>query len=131
MDDVALTGPLEQRLGRWLLDRLVATAVRYGHPFAVVLARSAEPAATAERLAAVLRGADVVVDWGRDELLVLLPDTAADGARTALARLGEAAPEAALTAVAWEGDLAEDLLGRLARGQGAVPAPASGSRSLS
>ena len=33
MDDLSLIGPIEPRLGRWMLDRLVATPVRYGHPF--------------------------------------------------------------------------------------------------
>jgi hypothetical protein len=118
MDD--LTGPVDPRLGAWLLDRLVATAVRYGHPFAVVLARTPVPEATAERLAAVLRGADVIVAWAPFELLMLLPDTAADGVGPALARLTEAAPEAELSAVSWAGDLAEDLLDRLAGGLGTV-----------
>lgn len=116
MDDVLV----DARLGRWLLDRLVTTAVRYGHPFAAVLARTPTSAETAERLIAVLRGADVVVDRAPCELLVLLPDTDASGASTALARLRAAAPEAEMTAVAWDGDLAEDLLDRLASGLGAV-----------
>jgi hypothetical protein len=120
MDDADLTGPLEKRLARWLLDRLVATGVRYGHPFAVVLARTDDPVATADRLAAVLRGADVVIDWGPGELLALLPDTPPEGASIALARLEDAAPEAELTAVSWQGDLADDLLARVTRGLGAV-----------
>jgi hypothetical protein len=115
-----LTGPLEPRLGRWLLDRLVATAVRYGHPFAIVLARSPERDGTAERLGGVLRGADVLVDWAPGELLALLPDTPPDGASIALARLQDAAPEAELTGVSWQGDLADDLLARVASGLGAV-----------
>ena len=120
MEDADLTAPLEQRLGRCLLDRLVATGVRYGHPFAVVLARTEDPGATTERLAAVLRGADVLVDWAPGELLVLLPDTPPDGAGIALGRLRDTAPEAELTGVSWQGDLADDLLDRLARGLGAV-----------
>jgi hypothetical protein len=120
MEDADLTGPLEKRLGRWLLDRLVATAVRYGHPFAVVLVRTRDADATAERLAGVLRGADVLVDWAPGELLALLPDTPPDGASIALGRLMDAAPEADLTAVSWQGDLADDLLDRVVRGLGAV-----------
>jgi hypothetical protein len=119
VDRIPLNGPLEARLGRWLLDRLVTTAVRYGHPFAIVLARTADPAGTAERVARVLRGADVVVEWEGD-LLLLLPDTAAGGVARALDRLGEAAPEAQLSGVAWSGDLADDLLERAATGLGAV-----------
>jgi hypothetical protein len=120
MAPIPLTGPLEARLGRWLLDRLVATAVRYGHPFAVVLARTPDPAGTAERFGTVLRGADVVVEWGPGELLLLLPDTGPDGAARAADRLGDAAPEAWLSAVTWSGDLADDLLERAKSGLGAV-----------
>jgi hypothetical protein len=119
VDHIPPNGPLEPRLGRWLLDRLVTTAVRYGHPFAIVLARTPEPDATAGRFAAVLRGADVVIDW-EGSLLVLLPDTGADGTARALERLGQAAPEATLSGVTWSGDLAEDLLERAATGLGAV-----------
>jgi hypothetical protein len=120
MDDGTLIGPLEPRLGRWLLDRLVATGVRYGHPFAVVLARTPVPDGTAARLAAVLRGADVIVRWAPYELLLLLPDTGDEGAARALARLEDAAPEAELSGVTWKGDLAADLLERAARGAGAI-----------
>jgi hypothetical protein len=120
MDRIPVNGPLDPRLGRWLLDRLVATAVRYGHPFAIVLARTPDAAGTAERFATVLRGADVVVDWEPGQLLVLLPDTAAGGAGRAADRLGTAAPEAALSAVSWSGDLADDLLERAASGLGAI-----------
>ena len=120
MDDHALIGPIEPRLGRWMLDRLVATAVRYGHPFAVVLARSPVPDATAERFAAVLRGADAIVRWSTYELLLLLPDTPEAGTARALTRLGDAAPEAELSGVTWNGDLADDLLERAFRGAGSV-----------
>jgi hypothetical protein len=123
MGEPPLTGPIEPRLGRWLLERLVVSAVRYGHPFAVALARTSSAEETAERLAAVLRGADVLVAWKPGELLMLLPDTAADGAARALARLRAAAPEAELSAVTWQGDVAEDLLDRLATGLGALRVP--------
>ena len=86
MDDLSLIGPIERRLGRWMLDRLVATAVRYGHPFALVFARTPVPDATAR----------------------------------ALTRLGDAAPEAELSGVTWNGDLADDLLERAFRGAGSV-----------
>jgi hypothetical protein len=120
MDDLPLTGPIEPRLGRWLLERLVATAVRYGHPFAIVIARTPVPEATAERLAGVLRGADAIVAWAPYELLLLLPDTPRAGTARALVRLGDAAPEAELSGVTWDGDLADDLLERAVRGAGAI-----------
>src|SRR5690348_6295999 len=120
MDDHDLIGPIEPRLGRWMLERLVATGVRYGHPFALVVARTPVPEATADRFAAVLRGADAIVRWSAYELLVLLPDTPQAGTARALTRLGDAAPEAELSGVTWEGDLADDLLERALRGAGAV-----------
>jgi hypothetical protein len=120
MDAIPSAGPIPARFGRWLLDRLVATAVRYGHPFVLVLVRTPDTAATADRLARVLRGADVVVDWRPGELLLLLPDTGAEGAARAAGRLRSAAAEADLVAVTWQGDLAEDLLDRAANGLGTV-----------
>jgi hypothetical protein len=122
MDSIPLTGPIDARLGRWMLDRLVATAVRYGHPFVLVLVRTQDVAGTADRLARVLRGADVIVDWAPGELVLLLPDTGPAGAARAAGRLRAAAPEAMLSAVAWNGDLAQDLLDRAAQGLGVVEA---------
>ena len=120
MDSIPTTGPVDARIGRWLLDRLVATAVRYGHPFVVVLVRSTDAAYTADRMARVLRGADVIIDWGPGELLLLLPDTGAEGAARAAGRLRGASPEAQLAAVTWNGDLAQDLIERAASGLGLV-----------
>jgi hypothetical protein len=120
MDAIPSAGPIPARFGRWLLDRLVATAVRYGHPFVLVLVRTPDTAATADRLARVSRGADVVVDWQPGELLLLLPDTGAEGAARAAGRLRSAAPEAQLVAVTWQGDLAQDLLDRALNGLGTV-----------
>ena len=122
MEPIPVTGPVDARVGRWMLDRLVATAVRYGHPFVLVLVRTADTAATMERLGAVLRGADVLVEWRPGELLVLLPDTDAQGAARAAGRFRAAAPDTQLCAVAWAGDLAQDLLERAASGLGAVEA---------
>jgi hypothetical protein len=124
METIPTTGPIPDRLGRWLLDRLVATAVRHGHPFVIVLVRTPDTAGTAERLARVLRGADVIVDRAPGELLLLLPDTDAGGAARAAGRLRAAAPEAQLSAVAWNGDLAQDLLDRAQRGLGTITASA-------
>ena len=55
MDLEDLIGPLPAPLGRWMLRRLVASGVRYGHEFAILLVRDAGP----NELAAVLRGADI------------------------------------------------------------------------
>jgi hypothetical protein len=122
METIPTTGPIPDHLGRWLLDRLVATAVRYGHPFVLVLVRTPDAIGTADRLARVLRGADVIVDWQPGELVLLLPDTGVDGAARAAGRLRSAAPEAHLSAATWNGDLAQDLLERAALGLGTVAA---------
>jgi hypothetical protein len=119
-DAIPPTGPLDARLGRWLLERLVATAVRYGHPFSLLAVRTAEPEATAERFAAVLRGADIVVLERPGELLVLLPDTGEAGTARAMRRLQEADASAQLSGVTWNGDLAADLIERARGGGGAI-----------
>jgi hypothetical protein len=102
-----LIGPLPAPLGRWLLRRMVASGVRYGHEFAVLLVRGAE----ADRLAAVLRGADVFAEWDGGDLLALLPDTDREGAARAADRVREATG-ARVGGVHWGGDIAEDVLAR-------------------
>ena len=59
MDLEDLIGPLAPPLGRWMLRRMVAGAVRYGHEFSVLLVRGAD----ADSLASVLRGADLFAQW--------------------------------------------------------------------
>jgi hypothetical protein len=108
LDD--LIGPLPAPLGRWMLRRLVASGVRYGHDFAVLLVRGAEPA----RLAAVLRGADIFADTDEGDLLALLPDTDRVGAARVASRV-RTATGASVGAAHWGGDLAEDLLERAGR----------------
>jgi hypothetical protein len=108
LDD--LIGPLPAPLGRWLLRRMVAAGVRYGHEFSVLLVRGAEP----DELAAVLRGADVLAEWDQGTLLALLPDTDRDGAARVATRVREATGARA-GAAHWGGDIAEDLLTRAAR----------------
>jgi PleD family two-component response regulator len=108
LDD--LIGPLPAPLGRWMLRRLVAAGVRYGHEFAVLLVRGAEPTA----LGAVLRGADVFADTDGGDLMALLPDTDRVGAARVADRVREATG-ASVGAAHWGGDLAEDLIDRAAR----------------
>jgi hypothetical protein len=60
-----LTAPLPAPLGRWMLRRMVAGAVRYGHEFSVLLVRGAAP----DAVAAVLRGADLLAHWDGGDLL--------------------------------------------------------------
>jgi hypothetical protein len=110
MDLDDLIGPLPAPIGRWLLRRLVAGGVRYGHEFAVLLVRGAEP----HRLAAVLRGADVFAEWDNDDLLALLPDTDRAGAARAAERVREATG-ARVGAAHWGGDILEDVLDRAMR----------------
>jgi hypothetical protein len=107
MDLDDLTGPLPAPLGRWMLRRLVAAGVRYGHEFAVLLVQGADW----ENLAAVLRGADVFAHWDDANMLALLPDTDRAGADRVAERV-RVATGAHVGAVHWGGDLAEDLIER-------------------
>lgn len=102
-----LTAPLPAPLGRWMLRRMVAAAVRYGHEFSVLLVRGAD----VDALVSVLRGADLLAQWEGGDLLALLPDTDRVGAATAAERV-RAATGARVGAVHWGGDLAGDLLER-------------------
>ena len=65
MDLDDLIGPLPAPLGRWMLRRLVAGGVRYGHEFAILLVRGADTA----DLGSVLRGADIFSYWDGEDLL--------------------------------------------------------------
>jgi hypothetical protein len=106
-----LIGPLPAPLGRWMLRRMVASGVRYGHEFVVLLVRGAEP----DALAGVLRGADIYALWDDDgDLLALLPDTDRTGGARVADRVREATG-AAVGAAHWGGDLAEDLVDRAER----------------
>jgi hypothetical protein len=108
LDD--LIGPLPAPLGRWMLRRLVASGVRYGHEFAILLVRGADP----EALAPVLRGADIFANWDGGDLLALLPDTDRAGAHRVAERVRENTG-GHVGAAHWGGDLAEDLLERAMR----------------
>ncbi len=114
MDLDDLIGPLPAPLGRWMLRRMVARAVRYGQEFSVLLVRGAEPG----ELAALLRGADLFVAWDSGDLLALLPDTDRSGADIVAGRVRETTG-AAVGAVHWGGDLAGDVLERAERALGA------------
>jgi hypothetical protein len=108
LDD--LIGPLSAPLGRWMLRRMVASGVRYGHGFVVLLVRGADP----DALAAVLRGADIFAHWDEGDLLALLPDTDRLGGARVAERV-RTSTGAAVGAVHWSGDLAEDLVERAER----------------
>ena len=107
LDD--LIGPLPAPLGRWMLRRMVAAGVRYGHEFVVLIVRGADP----DTLAGVLRGADVVAHWDED-LLALLPDTDRAGGFRVADRVREVTG-ASVGVANWGGDLAEDLIERAER----------------
>jgi hypothetical protein len=108
LDD--LIGPLPAPLGRWLLRRMVASGVRYGHEFVVLLVRGADP----DALAGVLRGADIFARWDEGDLLALLPDTDRLGGARVAERVRKSTG-AAVGAAHWGGDLAEDLVERAER----------------
>jgi hypothetical protein len=110
MDLDDLIGPLPAPLGRWMLRRMVARAVRYGQRFSVMLIRGTDAGA----LCVLLRGADLFVAWDGGDLLALLPDTDRAGADVAAERV-RAATGARVGAAHWEGDLANDLLERAVR----------------
>jgi hypothetical protein len=105
--------------GIWMLERLVAGAVRYGHDLAVVhlaVSDEVEDPTLAARLGAALRGADALIRWEPRVYVALLPDTGAEGAAVAAARLREAAASCVAVGFAhWQGDTAPDLLERSAR----------------
>ena len=94
MDLDDLIGPLPAPLGRWMLRRLVASGVRYGHEFAILLVRGA--------------------DWDGGDLLALLPDTDRAGAQRVAERVREHTG-GHVGAAHWGGDLAEDLVERALR----------------
>ena len=119
MDLEDLIGPLPAPLGRWMLRRMVASGVRYGHEFVVLLVRAADP----DGLARVLRGADVFAHWDGGDLLALLPDTDRAGGARVAHRVREATG-AAVGAAHWGGDLAEDLIERAERALAAALAQA-------
>ena len=110
MDLDDLIGPLPAPLGRWMLRRMVASGVRYGHEFAVLLVRGADPAV----LGGSLRGADIFAHTDEGDLLALLPDTDGAGAARVAARVREMT-SASVGSANWGGDLAEDLLERAMR----------------
>jgi PleD family two-component response regulator len=107
LDD--LIGPLPAPLGRWMLRRMVAAGVRYGHDFVVLILRGADP----DAVAGLLRGADVIAHWDED-LLVLLPDTDRAGGARVAERVREATG-AAVGVAHWGGDLADELVERAER----------------
>jgi hypothetical protein len=88
---VAVPGVLEEHTMSHLLDVELARARRYEHPFALVQVTVGGDAAAARRLSGVLRfhtrWADSVGSFG-GALLVILRDTAPDGARFALEKIG-------------------------------------------
>src|SRR3954451_2917939 len=115
--------------GMWMLERLVAGAVRYGHELAIAhiaVGPEADEPAVAARLGSVLRGADALIPWEPAVYVALLPDTGADGAAQAVRRLREAAgTDVAIGFAHWQGDTAPDLLERSARSlERDRPAPA-------
>jgi hypothetical protein len=127
---VAVPGVLDEHTMSHLLDVELARARRYEYPFALVRVSVGGDVAAARRLSGVLRfhtrWADSVGSFG-DALLVILRDTAPDGARFALEKIGASlSTEAAATgggalrlaSVSWrKGDDRASLLARLQKAQ--------------
>jgi Diguanylate cyclase, GGDEF domain len=103
---------------RYMLDRLIGEWRRYGRPFAIVhLQLPAEHLGDAvPRLRTGLRDPDVLAQWDREELIVLLPETDQAGADAAAERLRDAVREIPVLAGAlqWSGGSAEGLVSRAA-----------------
>ena len=125
-----VTGLGNRRLGERELDLFVARSTRHGHALALVeagLDRFDElPAEHVDgvlhdagaRLARTLRSGDVIVRWGDDEFLMMLPDTDREGTHRAAERLRRCISAAPFTvgpetveltaSVGWAGWLGED-----------------------
>ena len=105
-------------VARYVLERLIGEWRRYARPFAIVhLQLPGEQLPTAiARLRTGLREADVLAQWGSEELIVLLPETDQSGAEAAADRLREAVREFPMLAGAlqWSGGSAEGLVSRAA-----------------
>lgn len=124
----AVPGVVDEHVMSHLLDVELARARRYEHPFALVRVSVGGDAETWRRTAGVLRfhtrWADSVGSFG-GALLVILRDTAPDGARFALEKIGaslsneSAAPgerPLRLAGASWrKGDDRAGLLARLER----------------
>ena len=99
-----------------MLDRLIGEWRRYGRRFAIVrLQLPADCVAPAiPRLRTALRDADVLAQWGEEELLVLLPETDASGGEIAAERLRAVVREIPMLAGAaeWSGGSPEGLISR-------------------
>jgi hypothetical protein len=106
----------ERETARYILERLVAERRRYGRPFAIVRLQLPEPllAAALPRLRSALREADVLARWADEELIALLPETDADGADAAAARLRAAVRDIPMLAgpAEWTGGSVEGLISR-------------------
>ncbi len=109
LDD--LIGPLPAPLGRWLLRRMVAGAVRYGHEFAILRVRGAR----AGRCSRSSCAAPTSSRTGSSATTSRCCPTRTASAPSA-PRSGSAAETGALVGVAcWSGDIAEDLIARATR----------------
>jgi hypothetical protein len=100
----------------YMLQRLIGEWRRYGRPFAIVRLElpATELAEALPRLREALRDADSLAAWGEGDLIVLLPETDAEGAEAAASRLRAAVREIPMLAGAaqWTGGSPEGLVSR-------------------
>ena len=100
----------------YMLERLIGEWRRYGRPFAIVRLElpATQFAEALPRLREALRDADSLAAWGEGDLIVLLPETDAEGAEAAATRLRAAVREIPMLAGAaqWTGGSPEGLVSR-------------------
>jgi hypothetical protein len=109
---------LDPQALRYVLDRMIGEARRYGHSFSVVhmLLPEEDVVAGVPRLRRALRDADVLGRWTDEALVALLPATDLDGAEYVAQRLRETVREIPMLsgAAEWSGETPQELLRRAA-----------------
>jgi Diguanylate cyclase, GGDEF domain len=109
---------LDRPTTAYVLDRMIANAVRYDRALSVVRLRMpAEDLSDAlARLRFAVRDADVLARWTDEDVVALLPETDRVGADATAERLRDAIRDVPVLAgtAQWQGDTGDVLLRRAA-----------------